>query len=254
MSDHVDGVFRRFCDCCVKEHMGCSTERIKLDNTALDDSMAEIFSRVGAAAAARSGFNAATALSETAKLCESPIESYMLAALTACAAQMEDNVFLLNPAVGPSSEPRYTHLLDGFGYDSKLERPTQLGAVSISSRIAIVPQFKIGGFRADFMVELWDGCALPTDRAPINVRLLVECDGHAFHDKTKEQAARDKSRDRSITAHGLPVMRFTGSEIHKNAFTCAMEVMDFLFAENSRIERELMPHLYAWIPSVTEGA
>ena len=56
-------------------------------------------------------------------------------------------------------------------------------------------------------------------------RVAVECDGHDFHEKTKEQAARDKKRDREVVGLGLRLLRFTGSEIYKNPFHCASEVV-----------------------------
>lgn len=59
-------------------------------------------------------------------------------------------------------------------------------------------------------------------------KLVIECDGHDFHEKTKEQAKKDKSRDRDLTANGFPVFRFTGSEIHNNALDCAEQVSGFL--------------------------
>jgi len=55
---------------------------------------------------------------------------------------------------------------------------------------------------------------------------VVECDGHEFHEKTKLQAARDKQRDRNMTAAGYHVLRFTGSEIWKDTMKCAREVRD----------------------------
>ena len=60
-----------------------------------------------------------------------------------------------------------------------------------------------------------------TDRAVVDflitcgrVRLAVECDGHDFHDRTKERASRDRARDRRLQAAGITVFRFTGSDIH----------------------------------------
>src|SRR5262249_54867374 len=58
--------------------------------------------------------------------------------------------------------------------------------------------------------------------------LAVECDGHEFHERNKEQAARDKSRDRWLAQGRIPVMRFTGSEINRDATACAMEVHEYL--------------------------
>lgn len=39
---------------------------------------------------------------------------------------------------------------------------------------------------------------------------VIECDGHEFHERTKRQAARDRSRDRAIQAFGYRIFRFTG--------------------------------------------
>lgn len=43
--------------------------------------------------------------------------------------------------------------------------------------------------------------------------VAVECDGHDFHERNKEQVAIDKSRDRELASMGIQVMHFTGSEI-----------------------------------------
>lgn len=72
-------------------------------------------------------------------------------------------------------------------------------------------------YRLDFIVSTY-----PYDA---RVAVVVECDGHDFHERTKEQAARDRSRDRALQALGLKVFRFTGSEIYRDAFLCAREVL-----------------------------
>jgi very-short-patch-repair endonuclease len=56
----------------------------------------------------------------------------------------------------------------------------------------------------------------------------VECDGHDFHERTKEQAQRDKSRDRYLQANGWRVLRFTGSEIHRTPEKCADEIASII--------------------------
>ena len=55
-------------------------------------------------------------------------------------------------------------------------------------------------------------------------RLGIECDGHDFHERTREQAQRDKKRDRDLAARGWRILRFTGSEIWKDPARCAQEV------------------------------
>lgn len=85
----------------------------------------------------------------------------------------------------------------------------------------LLPQHKVGAYRLDFGVCIYDESGL--------VRVAVECDGHDFHERTKRQAAHDKARDRFLLEQGWPVMRFTGSEIHKNAPACANQVVKFLY-------------------------
>ena len=57
----------------------------------------------------------------------------------------------------------------------------------------------------------------------------IECDGHDFHEKTKEQATHDKQRERDLIAEGYIVIRFSDSEIYRNPFKCASEVFDIIF-------------------------
>lgn len=81
---------------------------------------------------------------------------------------------------------------------------------------------KVGGkeYRADFVVtRLCDNASC---------KVVVECDGHNFHEKTREQAARDKKRDRDMQKQGYIVMRFTGSEIWTSAENCAREVFNMV--------------------------
>lgn len=55
--------------------------------------------------------------------------------------------------------------------------------------------------------------------------LIIECDGHEFHERTKQQAARDRSRDRMALSDGFPLLRYTGSEIWNDPLGCAQEVI-----------------------------
>lgn len=79
-------------------------------------------------------------------------------------------------------------------------------------------------YRVDFLVTV-----LPEKGS--RVRVVVECDGHDFHEKTKEQATRDKFRDRAIQSLGWKVLHFTGSEIWKSPRVCAEEVLRIIKGE-----------------------
>lgn len=80
--------------------------------------------------------------------------------------------------------------------------------------------------RVDFLVHAFDHHARIL-KAPGWRELIVECDGHDFHERTKEQAKRDRSRDRRATLAGRDVMRFTGSELWRDPWGCAGEIMDW---------------------------
>ena len=90
------------------------------------------------------------------------------------------------------------------------------------NRVFVSPQSTWGQYRVDFMmVHRMQGVARP-------LRVAIECDGHEFHERTKAQAANDRSRDRAMTKTGIYVMRFTGSEIHADAMKCVRDVVDLI--------------------------
>jgi hypothetical protein len=105
-------------------------------------------------------------------------------------------------------------------------------------RLSILIQHEIGRFRVDFLVAktvevpdfdnqipYLDGMMGPGTKIETH-EILVECDGHDFHERTKEQARKDKKRDRELQKLGYKVFHFTGSEIFKNSVDCAFEVFD----------------------------
>jgi very-short-patch-repair endonuclease len=95
----------------------------------------------------------------------------------------------------------------------------------VNPSLFVYPQHKIKGaekeYRVDFLILTRAGCDI--SRYPL-FKIIVECDGHDFHERTKEQAKKDKSRDRDLQSMGYYVFRFTGSEIHADAIKCATEV------------------------------
>jgi hypothetical protein len=117
--------------------------------------------------------------------------------------------------------------------------------------VKIVAQHRVNGgqYRTDFLFELTrdvyvaglEGIA-GLSHSEVFARLVIELDGHDFHERTKEQAWRDKSRDRHLTAHGYTVFRFTGSEVHRNPYRVADEIDAYLAGVMRRVERgEMVP-------------
>jgi hypothetical protein len=86
----------------------------------------------------------------------------------------------------------------------------------------IFPQVVTGDYRVDFLIMHPEGA--------VGSRMtgtIVECDGHEFHEKTKDQAARDKARDRDLQIAGYTVLHYTGSEIWNDPIRCASDALGF---------------------------
>jgi len=93
---------------------------------------------------------------------------------------------------------------------------------TVDKELIIRPQYEIGPYRVDFFItsKYFNRTTYETCRRFV----ILECDGHDFHEKTKKQAANDKKRDRYLSGHGR-VIHFTGSEIFSDAVACAEEIM-----------------------------
>lgn len=133
--------------------------------------------------------------------CQSPIEQAFLAA---------GDMFLhLNMA----------HLHVGLPIDLMVERTKKTKTLELFMK----PQWEVAGYRADFLLG-YAGAGTHKQTS-----IIVECDGHEWHERTKEQAQHDKERDRVLNAHAAKVIRFTGSEIYARPMHCfeqALSVLD----------------------------
>jgi Protein of unknown function (DUF559) len=95
--------------------------------------------------------------------------------------------------------------------------------------LRIEPQAELGDHHVDFCLTL-DGSFRPADGRlrSGSKRMVVECDGHDFHERTQDQARRDRERDRRLQSFGFLVYRFTGREIWEDVFACATQAIDDL--------------------------
>lgn len=79
--------------------------------------------------------------------------------------------------------------------------------------VVVQPRIQFEGF------ALTPDFGLIAKHTPVNqepIAIAVELDGHDFHERTKQQASRDKKRDRSLLSKGWSVIRFTGSDVIKS--------------------------------------
>ena len=156
---------------------------------------------------------------------DSPIEALMLLSLIICAREHSLGVSVV-----------WTHPV--------MKREDQIDFSLGASRYArltleLRPQAQIGEHRVDFLLSFFG-----TDLAPatnqqttgggewqevrVDQKMIVECDGHDFHERTKEQAQRDKERDRTLQSLGFRVFRYTGSELYADVFKCAAAIVHTL--------------------------
>lgn len=149
----------------------------------------------------------AARLREVAK---SPIEEVALLGLFMAAADYSFSIYSWSEAA---------NLMD---YPVDTARP---GVVSICA----IPQYPHGPYVVDVAVN-----AIDEDDAQRRVGVFVELDGHDFHEKTKEQVAADKKRQRYLAKDGTVVLRFSGSEVFKDPEARMAEVIETVVAQLRR--------------------
>ena len=136
---------------------------------------------------------------------ESPIEDLFY---IAC------NALCISEGIEANPEPDFTCLPNG-KIDFDNFKPGR--------GIVIRPQAKIGPYRVDFLMEM-HGLAPEEIYTPI----VVELDGHEFHDKDKRQRSYEKARDRFLVKEKYRVLHFTGSDVVADPFKAAYEALEML--------------------------
>lgn len=129
---------------------------------------------------------------------ESPIEDLFW---IACHAMCKANYLDINP------EPIFTKNCEP----------------ELVSGIYIKPQAKIGTYKVDFLISQ-HGIGPDDVLKPI----VVELDGHDFHDKDKRQRSYEKARDRYLIKQGYKVFHYTGSDVVADPFKVAFECLSML--------------------------
>lgn len=87
---------------------------------------------------------------------------------------------------------------------------------------AFYPQVKIGSYRVDFVAThyTYKGEGVSEEKS-----LVVECDSQAFHDRSEKERRYEKQRDRFLISKGYVVFHFTGTEIMREPFRVASEIL-----------------------------
>lgn len=86
------------------------------------------------------------------------------------------------------------------------------------NNLMFVPQFKWSIYRSDWAIY----------NPKTTGAMLLECDGKEFH-SSADQRAHDRKKDAAAHDRGYLTMRFTGSQIHRDADGCAQKVWDAVY-------------------------
>lgn len=86
-----------------------------------------------------------------------------------------------------------------------------------SNGVSYVPDFSF------FVVIKTLGKHFGVDEDAYFSSVLVECDGHNFHEKTKQQVSNGNRKLNSLQQSGKTVIRLSGSDIFNNPIQCAYE-------------------------------
>lgn len=166
--------------------------------------------KICAAAAAEMACHLEEAGFQFAAPAESPIEDAFGTAVYAHFKYIESGYRLLK--IWPAEQ------FDDASAVLTAEEPSQW----VEYDVLATSQYQIEDMRVDFCF------AHKNWRTGKVFRLVVECDGHDFHERTKEQAANDRGRDRALQEKGYNIFRFTGSEIWRDPMGCVGQVVDWL--------------------------
>lgn len=157
-------------------------------------------------------------VSDLRSYCESPIERQLLDAICA-ELEGEDTPRIGIEATSMAEYSESAELGDA---------PVQLGA-----QVSVTGDDESGSwrFRPDFLLVC--GVTVAYRRA-----FAIECDGHEWHEKTKDQVARDKLRDRRLILAGVTPIRFSGAEIFHTPSYCARYVIELAHAAYGAVAAE----------------
>lgn len=85
-------------------------------------------------------------------------------------------------------------------------------------QVFVSSQVPVGKYRLDFLFGSFASDVFPK-------LICVECDGAEFH-KKPHQRARDDQRDTALQSELITTRRLSGSQLRRDAFECAREVLN----------------------------
>ncbi len=99
-------------------------------------------------------------------------------------------------------------------------------------------QIEVGGqtYRADFLAEP-NAYGWYRGLCGVFSGVVIELDGHDYHERTKSQVTYRNTRDRALLSHGWPVLHYSGTELYQKGMQTVVDAMiavTAIFAEQKR--------------------
>lgn len=108
---------------------------------------------------------------------------------------------------------------------------------SSANILSIYPQAEIIAnghkYYADFLFDT-DECTFKNPEGIKPYKLVIECDGHEFHEKTKAQVKKANERDMDLKLADFDVLHFSGSQIYNEPFKCAEQTIAYILSKISK--------------------
>lgn len=99
-------------------------------------------------------------------------------------------------------------------------------------KYSVFPQEQINAnghtYNVDFLITgtIW---TKNSDEPEVEIdNIVIECDGHEFHNKTKTQVKRDNEREYNLKMAGYDILRFSGSQIYNDPMKCANDIFRYM--------------------------
>jgi hypothetical protein len=156
-------------------------------------------------------------LDEILKLCKSPIEEMFIKALSAnvpdlrlikypgeiMQAEIKGGCMYVIPQWGINCCCEYNYIVDFY----------------------LIYYYGVPDFQNRVISR--DGVEIP-GIVIAEIKAVIECDGHEYHEKTKDQITKNNIRDRRLKCEGYNVFRFSGSELYNNADEAVAEFVEMV--------------------------
>lgn len=90
----------------------------------------------------------------------------------------------------------------------------------------LAPQYQVPHGKSAYKVDfcLWGQARPGFGDDQTLTKVFIELDGHEFHEKTKQQVAHDKERERFLSTRCDALLRFSGHEVFVDTAKCCLEV------------------------------